>query len=83
MPKRKKSSLWLKKKQSEDVLLVFLHPKKGAQAYLSLRYCTCAALNGDLCAIHASSEYSGVSVHLRRHNHWTMRLVSRSIVLAA
>ena len=42
---------------------------------------SCAAL--DLCAIHASSEYSGESVHLRRHSHWTMRLVSRSIVLAA
>ena len=28
-----------------------------------------AALNGDLCAIHASSEYSGESVHLRRHSH--------------
>ena len=44
---------------------------------------SCAALNGDLCAIHASSEYSNESVHLRRHSHWTMRLVSRSIVLAA
>ena len=27
-----------------------------------------AALNGDLCAIHASSEYSGGSAHLRRQS---------------
>ena len=41
-----------------------------ALAYLSLRDCTksCAALNGDLCAIHPSSEYSGESVHLRRQS---------------
>ena len=25
---------------------------------------SCAALNGDLCGIHASSEYSGESAHL-------------------
>ena len=29
---------------------------------------TCAALNGDLCAIHASSEDSGESAHLRRQS---------------
>ena len=27
-----------------------------------------AALNGELCAIHASSEYSGESAHLRRQS---------------
>ena len=27
-----------------------------------------AALNGDLCAIHLSSEYSGESAHLRRQS---------------
>ena len=71
------------------------HFVRAAKALASLHICTglpkpsslykisCAALNGDLCAIHASSEYSGESVHLRRHSHWTMRLVSRSIVFAA
>ena len=71
------------------------HFVRAAKALASLHICTglpkpsplykisCAALNGDLCAIHANSDYSGESVHLRRHSHWTMRLVSRSIVLAA
>ena len=41
-----------------------------AQACLSLRHCTkisCAASNGDLCAIHASRVDSSESAHLRRH----------------
>ena len=34
----------------------------------SLYKISCAALNGELCAIHASSEYSGESAHLRRQS---------------
>ena len=34
----------------------------------SLYKISCAALNGDLCAIHASSEYSGEPAHLRRQS---------------
>ena len=41
--------------------LLFFLPKPS-----SLYKISCAALNGDLCAIHASSEYSGESAHLRR-----------------
>ena len=63
--------------------LASLHICTGLPCPSPLYKISCAALNGDLCAIHASSEYSAESVHLRRHSHWTMRLVSRSIVLAA
>ena len=35
---------------------------------LTLAFVSCAALNGILCAIHASSEYSGESAHLRRQS---------------
>ena len=66
------------------------HFVRAAKALARLHICTsltkpsslytipCAAYNGDLCAIHASSEYSSESAHLRRHSHWTMRQVSRS-----
>ena len=63
--------------------LASLHICTGLPLPSSLYKISCAALNGDSCAIHASNENSGESVHLRRHSHWTMRLVLRSFVLAA
>ena len=56
------------------------HFVRAAKDLASLNICTgfplpsslytisCAALNGDLCAFHASSEYSGESAHLRRQS---------------
>ena len=60
------------------------HFVRAVKALASLHICTglpqssplykisYAALNDDLCVFHASSEYSGESVHLRRQCHWTM-----------
>ena len=56
----------------------------AAKALASLHICTgspeprhsneisCAGSNGDLCAIHASSEGSSESAHLSRFSNWTM-----------
>ena len=52
--------------------LASLHICTGLPLPSSLYKISCAALNGDLCAIHVSSEYSGESAHLRRQSHWTM-----------
>ena len=48
--------------------LASLHICTGLPKPSSLYKRSCAALNGDLCAIHASSEYSGESAHLRRQS---------------
>ena len=48
--------------------LASLHICKGLPKPSSLYKISCAALNGDFCAIHASSEYSGESAHLRRQS---------------
>ena len=48
--------------------LASLHICTGLPKPSSLHKISCAALNGDLCAIHASSEYSGESAHLRRQS---------------
>ena len=48
--------------------LASLHICTGLPKPLSLYKISCPALNGDLCAIHASSEYSGESAHLRRQS---------------
>ena len=48
--------------------LASLHICTGLPKPSSLYKISCAALNGDLCAIHASSEYSGESAHLRRQS---------------
>ena len=55
--------------QNGDLMLLCANSEgfgKSAQPYLSLHHCTkisCAASNGDLCAIHASSIDSGESAH--------------------
>ena len=48
--------------------LASLHICTGLPYHSSVYKISCAALNGDLCAIHASSEYSGDSAHLRRQS---------------
>ena len=48
--------------------LASLHICTGLPYSSSLYKISYAALNGDLCAIHASSEYSGESAHLRRQS---------------
>ena len=48
--------------------LASLHICTGLPQPSSLYKISCAALNDDLCAIHASSEYSGESAHLRRQS---------------
>ena len=48
--------------------LASLHICTGLPKHSSVYKISCAALNGDLCAIHASSEYSGESAHLRRQS---------------
>ena len=48
--------------------LASLHICTGLPLPSSLYKIACAALNGDLCAIHASSEYSGESAHLGRQS---------------
>ena len=48
--------------------LASLHICTGLSRPSSLYKISCAALNGDLCAIHASSEYSDESAHLRRQS---------------
>ena len=48
--------------------LVSLHICTSLPQSSSLYKISCAALNGDLCAIHASSEYSGESAHLRKQS---------------
>ena len=50
--------------------LANLHICTGLPKPSSLYKISCVALNGDLCVIQASSEYSGA--HLRRQSHWTM-----------
>ena len=61
-------------------MAIEFHFVRAAKDLASLHICTglpqpsllykisCAALNGDLCAIHTSSEYSGESAHLRRQS---------------
>ena len=48
--------------------LASLHICTGLPKPSSLYKISCAALISDLCAIHASSEYSGESAHLRRQS---------------
>ena len=48
--------------------LASLHICTGLPWPLLLYKISFAALNGDLCAIHASSEYSGESAHFRRQS---------------
>ena len=52
--------------------LANLHICTGLPKPSSLYKISCAALNGDLCAVHTSSEYSGESAHSHRQSHWTM-----------
>ena len=48
--------------------LASLHICTGLPWPSSLYKISCVALNSDLIAIHASSEYSGESAHLRRQS---------------
>ena len=48
--------------------LASLHICTGLPKPSSLYKISCAAINGDLCAINASSEYSGESAHLHRQS---------------
>ena len=48
--------------------LASLHICTGLPFPSSLYKISCVALKGDLCAIHASSEDSGQSAHLRRQS---------------
>ena len=46
----------------------FCASSEGSGESAHLYEISCAALNGDSCAIHASCEYSGESDHLRRQS---------------
>ena len=54
---------------AKDLVIESAHLHRLTLAFVTPLYkISCAALNGVLCAIHASSEYAGESAHLRRQS---------------